>query len=213
VDEVVRSAYDTVSESYAALLEDELASKPVERALLTTFAELLGDGPVLDAGCGTGRITQLLVELGLDACGVDLSPGMIAAARRAYPELRFEVGDMAHLATETASLAGVLAWYSTIHTPPEELPAVLAEFRRVLRADGWLLLGFQSGEGATLITSAYGHDDLNLMRYCRSVEQFRALLIDAGFRMHTHVVREPEGVEKWRVAYVLARARVASPRR
>jgi SAM-dependent methyltransferase len=39
-------------------------------------------GPVLDLGCGTGRILLPLLEAGVDADGVDLHRPMLAYARR-----------------------------------------------------------------------------------------------------------------------------------
>jgi len=44
-------------------------------------AQLL-DGPVLELGCGTGRITIPLAENGIDITGLDVVPGMIAHARQ-----------------------------------------------------------------------------------------------------------------------------------
>ncbi|NUS40249.1 MAG: methyltransferase domain-containing protein, partial [Terrabacter sp.] len=85
-----RTAYDTVAVDYASLLEAELARSPLDRALLGHFAELVlteGGGPVVDAGCGPGRITGHLRSLGLDVSGVDLSPGMVAEARRRHPDI------------------------------------------------------------------------------------------------------------------------------
>ena len=81
-------AYDTVAADYAALLADELHRKPWDRATLTAFAELVlasGGGPVLEVGCGPGRITAHLHGLRLDVSGVDLSPQMVEEARRAPP--------------------------------------------------------------------------------------------------------------------------------
>jgi SAM-dependent methyltransferase len=40
------------------------------------------DGPVLDVGCGTGRLLLPLVEAGIEVIGVDCSPAMLALARR-----------------------------------------------------------------------------------------------------------------------------------
>jgi 2-polyprenyl-3-methyl-5-hydroxy-6-metoxy-1,4-benzoquinol methylase len=47
-----------------------------------------------DVGCGTGRITAHLRQLGVDVFGIDLSPGMIEVARRDHPGLRFDLGSM-----------------------------------------------------------------------------------------------------------------------
>ena len=49
---------------------------PAERALLARLA-----GPVLDVGCGPGRLVVALLELGVPALGVDTAPGAVALAR------------------------------------------------------------------------------------------------------------------------------------
>ena len=91
----IRESYDTVALDYADLLRDALAASPHDRAVLGLFAELVlaaGGGPVADLGCGPGRVTAHLARLGLDAFGIDLSPGMVEVARRDHPGLRFAVG-------------------------------------------------------------------------------------------------------------------------
>jgi trans-aconitate methyltransferase len=77
------------------VVASSLDDRPIDRALFAAFAELVragSNGPVADIGCGPGRVTILLSRLGLDAFGIDLSPGMLALARRTYPQLRFEEG-------------------------------------------------------------------------------------------------------------------------
>src|SRR3954468_19616023 len=90
-----REAYDAAAETYARLFQDSLRDSPLDRAILAAFAELArtaGDGRIADLGCGPGHITAHLRDLGLTAFGVDASPTMIELARRAHPELRFELG-------------------------------------------------------------------------------------------------------------------------
>jgi len=52
-------------------------------------------GPVLELGCGTGRVTLPLARAGLDVTGLDLSPEMVAQARTKDPdnEVQWVVGD------------------------------------------------------------------------------------------------------------------------
>lgn len=150
-----RASYDAVAVSYAGLLREALAGEPFLRGILALFAEVVrarGNGPVADIGCGPGHITAYLLSLGLDAFGIDLSPAMIDVARRDHPGLRFEVGSMTGLDLADDSVTGLLAWFSLIHVPDDEVPAVLAEFLRVLRPGGPLLLGFH---GATAPSSRH----------------------------------------------------------
>ncbi|MDH6190523.1 SAM-dependent methyltransferase [Streptomyces sp. CZ24] len=131
-----RTAYDAAADTYAQLFRDSLRDAPLDRAMLAAFAEAVrGAGPdarVADLGCGPGHVTAHLAGLGLVPRGFDVSPAMIGLARAAHPELRFDVGSMAGLDLPDATLSGVLSRWSVIHTPPAELPPVLAEFARVL---------------------------------------------------------------------------------
>ncbi|MEV6349702.1 class I SAM-dependent methyltransferase [Actinoplanes sp. NPDC051851] len=181
-----RNSYDTVAASYAEMLRDALTGAPFQRGIFALFAELVraqgdGKGPVADVGCGPGRITAHLHDIGLDAFGVDLSPGMIEVARREHPGLRFEVGSMTALDIPDASLTGVLAWFSLIHVPDAQVPAVLAEFHRVLAPGGALLIGFHAGEGSRLKTEGYGGHPMKVYVHRRSATRIAEWMREAGF--------------------------------
>lgn len=205
-----RVAYDTVAVDYADLVREELATKPLDRAMLGAFAEVVraaGAGPVADVGCGPGRIAAYLAGLGVDVFGVDLSPEMIAVARRAHPDLRFEVGNMAALGPADGALGGIVAWYSTVHTPPEALPEVLTEFRRVLSPGGRLLIAFKAGDERRRLDHAYGHE-LSLDVYWTPPERIAAMVAETGLEVEATLVREPDERERprqGRQAFLMAR--------
>jgi len=201
--DATRATYDTVAEDYARLVTGLDAEGPLDRAMLADFADRV-DGPVADVGCGAGRMTAYLDGLGLDVVGIDLSPGMVAVARRSYPSLRFEVGSLAALDLPDSGLAGVLAWYSIIHTSPDELPAVVAELVRVLAPGGHLLLGFQAGaDEHRAMTHAYGHT-VACDAWLHSPDTVVGLLEAAGLVVDARLVREPVGGERRPQASLLA---------
>lgn len=205
--ETTRAAYDIVASDYAELVRTELAAKPLDRAVLAAFAELVqagGSGPVADVGCGPGRVTAFLHTLGVDMSGIDLSPAMVAVARRDHPLLRFDEGVMTTLDRADGSLAGVVAWYSIIHTPPKRLPVVFAEFRRVLAPGGHLLLTFQVGNERRHLEQAYGHA-ISLDAFRLPPDQVAEMLSHAGLVVCARLVREPGESEKDQQAFLLAR--------
>ncbi|MEU2959052.1 class I SAM-dependent DNA methyltransferase [Streptomyces albidoflavus] len=187
--EETRTSYDTVATSYADLTRHLLDETPEERAVLALFADLVraqGGGPVADVGCGTGRITAHLHQLGLDAFGIDLSPRMIGVARRDHPGLRFDLGSMTDLTLADASMTGLVAWYSLIHVPDDEIGSVLAHFQRVLRPGGPLLLSFHVGDESRLKTEGYGGHPMNVYVHRRQHGQLIAWLNNAGFAVESH---------------------------
>src|SRR5699024_8047816 len=143
-----RDSYDAIAEAYADWIADELTARPHDRAVLGAFSELVlstESAEVLDIGCGPGRITAFLAALGLSPSGLDLSPAMVGLARDLYPNLDFDIGTMSALPHSDASFAGLVAWYSIIHIPDDELAVVFAEAARILRPGGWFQLAFQLG--------------------------------------------------------------------
>lgn len=191
-----RAAYDTVAVDYGESAPVELARKPLDRAMLAAFAELVqvsGGGPVADLGCGPGLITAHLHSLGTSVFGVDLSPRMVDVARRAYPDLRFDEGLLTSVPVEDETLGGIVAWYSIVHTPPHQLPEVFTEFHRALAPGGQLLLAFQSGGDERVhIERSYGHD-VSLDTYRLSADSITELLDRTGIVVTARLTRTPPG--------------------
>ncbi|SEL37132.1 class I SAM-dependent DNA methyltransferase [Streptacidiphilus jiangxiensis] len=192
-----RDAYDAVAVRYAQQFHDSLRDRPLERALLAAFAELVradGGGEVADLGCGPGYVTAHLHGLGLRAFGVDASAAMIALAREAHPEQRFEVGSMAALDIADGALGGVLARYSVIHTPPQDLPLLLAEFARVLAPGGQLLLSCFATDDAANPTQSFDHTVATAYRW--SPDHLSGLLRGAGLDETARLLCEPKPTDK-----------------
>ncbi|MGJ5890407.1 class I SAM-dependent DNA methyltransferase [Streptomyces niveiscabiei] len=199
-----RTFYDAIAEDYSERFQDELANRPLERAVLGVYAELVGAGrKVADLGCGPGRSTGRLAGLGLDISGLDLSESMLAVARRENPGIRFEQGSMFDLPFPDGSLDGVMCWYSSIHTPSPELPRLFQGFHRALAPGGHLLLAFQVGDEPRHYDQPWGHPvAIDFLR--RRPEFMEGLLKETGFTMLSRTVREPIEEEKTPHAFLIA---------
>ncbi|GAB2464325.1 class I SAM-dependent DNA methyltransferase [Streptomyces incanus] len=205
-----RAFYDAVAEDYADRFRDVFAAQSLELALLAGFAGLVkasgAGGEVADLGCGPGWVTAHLASCGLDAFGLDLSESMLGIARRENPGLRFEQGSMLEPGIPDGTLAGIVSWYSSIHTPQDELPALFAGFRRLLAPGGHLLLAFQAGEEALHLEHPFGHPvalDFQRRRPDRMAEALEA----AGFALVLRSERaaDDEQGESTPQAFLIAR--------
>jgi uncharacterized protein len=159
-DGKVRAAYATVAASYAEQLSDELAGLPFERWLLRRVVDLAGRAPVIEVGTGPGHVAAFLAEAGADATGLDITPEMVDEARRRYPGVSYQVGDLRRLIRPTThdGWGAVLAWYSLIHLAASELAAAITSLARPLRANGWLVLALHAGAEVRTVTDWFGHE-------------------------------------------------------
>ncbi|ALG09357.1 class I SAM-dependent methyltransferase [Kibdelosporangium phytohabitans] len=189
-----QTSYDTVAVDYAALVRGAITKDQYLRTALAMFAESVqaaGGGPVVDVGCGPGEVTAHLHALGLEAFGVDLSPGMVDVAGRAHPGVRFEVGSMTDLALPAASVTGLIAWQSLIHIPDDEVKVVLNHFHRVLRPGGPLQLLFHVGDSTRLKTEGYGGHPMKVHIHRRQPDQVSDWLRDSGFKVEAYTMLDP----------------------
>ncbi|MFI6149304.1 methyltransferase domain-containing protein [Streptomyces sp. NPDC051109] len=202
--EETRAAYDGVVELYASMFADRLETRPFARAMIASFAELVRETAnprTADVGCGPGHLTAMLHDLGLDAFGLDLSPAMVDHARRAHPGLRFDEARMEALPVGDGVLGGVLAHYSMIHTPPAELPALLAEQVRVLAPGGLLLVSFFATEAPDPVR----FDHKVTPAYSWPVDRFAELLAASGLVPFARLIHDPASERGFLDAHVLAR--------
>lgn len=96
-------------------------------------------GLAIDVGCGEGRWTRELAELGYDVVGVDRSHTLVEAARDADPNGRYEVAPAEELPFADGEVSFVLCVNVLMHIV--DLDVVLREFARVLVPGGTLVVG------------------------------------------------------------------------
>lgn len=101
-------------------------------------------GPVLELGCGTGRVTMPLAHAGVHVVGIDRSGEMLARARTRVRRQRRGVrpdllrGDIRHLPFPDRSFQLVMAPYGILQSllSERDLKTTLTEVARVVEPDG-----------------------------------------------------------------------------
>jgi ubiquinone/menaquinone biosynthesis C-methylase UbiE len=205
----VRAAHDGLAEFYADRLAGALDRMPADRAVLGLFCELIRDAglgaEVADVGCGTGRLMPFLAGRDLAPRGVDLSPAMIAVARRDNPGFDYQVADLRELPFGDASLAGVICWYSLMYLAPSDRPAAFGELARVVRPGGHLVTAFKAGDGTPRRGGRGTGLGVAFDVYWLSPAEMERLVTDAGFTPVFWAGRTGDETEAQPQGYLVAR--------
>jgi ubiquinone/menaquinone biosynthesis C-methylase UbiE len=115
----------------------------LEQPVVWEILDGLPRGVALDAACGTGRHSAYLARLGHTVIGVDNSPQMLERAREKVPGGEFHEADLHDLPLPDDHVDLVVCALALVHVP--DLKPVIAEFVRVLRSGGHLVVSDQRG--------------------------------------------------------------------
>jgi SAM-dependent methyltransferase len=122
---------------------------PLKYAELTVRAK---DGPILEAGCGAGRILRYYKDRGYDIIGMDFIQTAVDKLKAIDPELRVEVGDITNLAYPNESFRYVLAFGLYHNLEYDRLDQALSETKRVLMKGGLVCASFRADNIQTRLT-------------------------------------------------------------
>ena len=191
----VRALYEHSADAYSNIMDTEI-DLPVYADLLGRLAERITDipGPVIDTSCGSGHMLAKYHERydpRRSLVGIDLSPRMVVIARaRLGSTAEILSGDMRNLGNiESVSSAAVLSVFAIHHIDPDEVPATLQEWHRVLRPEGQLVVATWEGTGPI---DYGGESDVVALRYRK--DEIIAWVQAAGFVVARCNVEPVEGI-------------------
>ncbi|SBT49801.1 class I SAM-dependent methyltransferase [Micromonospora auratinigra] len=139
----LRQAYDA-----RAGWRDGLDKEPWKVTERQVFRDRLApDARLLEIGAGAGQDSAYFRQEGLAVVATDLSPVMVEHCRAKGIEAH--VMDFLRLDFPARSFDAVFALNCLLHVPDDDLPAVLAAIRAVLRPGGLFFLGVYGGKEST----------------------------------------------------------------
>jgi ubiquinone/menaquinone biosynthesis C-methylase UbiE len=188
--DATRTSYDRVARHYADAIATELANKPFDREFLDRFAERVGNGRIVELGCGPGHVSGYLATRATNVSGLDLSPQMVEQAQRLFPDVSFEVGDMLALPFGDGELAGVVSFYSIVHFDQGQTEQALREMARVLARGGSAAIAFHIGS-ETLHRDEWFGEPVSFDFSFHEPKVVRQQMETAGFAIDELTEREP----------------------
>lgn len=191
-----RQAYNLAAQKYHDLFYNEMNEKEYDRELMDSFAARFNnDSLICDAGCGpSGHIGRYLFDKGLKVVGVDISEKCVELAWLNNPDMKFECADIGSMPFDDNSFDGLISYYSIINTPKIYVNRIFAEFCRVLKPEGYLLVAVKAGS-----TEGYIDDLLGIKTKIYSAlftqEEIVAYFSQVGFLLELFDKRNPYDFE------------------
>lgn len=148
------------------------------------------EGRILDLGCGAGRTTRELHEMGFEVVGCDISDAMIRAAAERLPHIEFHVGDASNLGFRAETFDYVLfSWNGMSELPEGPRLDALEEIRRVLKPGGKFAFSTMNALCYYLVRG---------VRYPADLVEFWVRNVRAGRTFSKYKLRErnPDGDER-----------------
>lgn len=197
----VRKIFDEFGKYFSCLEEKNRDRKQLAKILLSMMGDVRGKR-ILDAGCGEGKETKILSEMGAEVIGIDISREMLKLAAKKCLGLDtvFLLGDIEKIEITDNELDVVVSLFSILFK--KDVSMVLKEFHRVLKKGGELYIAVPHPVRKMVIyTKNYfdsgkhweHHGKMRVFNYYRTMEEYINSLTAAGFQIKE--IREPKPIK------------------
>jgi len=161
--------------------------EPEVKSILRKFPK----GKVLDAGCGTGRYSIFLAELGHAVTGIDQSKEMLEMATIKNRNITLILGNIERLPFDKNNFDLVLCSLTLTHF--RKLKSSMSELSRVLRRDGYLVISDINPWFVALGGHADFHDNSGRWGYIRNFIHWHSeyLNLFRNYNLEVEDCREP----------------------
>lgn len=185
---------------------------------------------IIDIGCGEGRFARMLAARGATVAGLDLTPSLVAEARRMHPEGRYIAGSAEELPFETGAFDAAVSYVVLVDVP--DYRRAIIEMARVLKSGGLVVVAnvnsFASTSQAGWYRDADGRklhfpvdryfeeralllkwDGMAILNWHRPLQSYMSAYLDSGLTLRKFiepaatpedVAREGRMVDETRIA-------------
>ena len=193
--------WDEYADEYDRWLEVREPGQLVDTGFPALLLDLLGDIDgmhVLDAGCGQGYLSRMLVARGARVTGIDLSPRLIEKARDRDPDgaIDYRLGDLSQPLPELDGRFDLVASYLALNDV-REYRGFAATLASLARPGARIVLGFNNpyssvvrehiadyfAEAAMGTYMGMWKQGVKARYYHRTLEQYLDAFLDAGLRL------------------------------
>ena len=165
---------------------------------------------ILDLGCGTGRLTDLISQQSKQVIGVDTAANMIQTAKESYPNIDFKVCDAQDtIQVEDSSCDSVFS-NAALHWMIDA-DSVVKNVYKALKTNGRFV--FEMGGKGNIsnlldsiykVSNNYGITDYQLRNFYPSISEYATILENNGFTVsYAQIIERPthlegdNGVKDW----------------
>ena len=183
--ELTRQTYNRIAAQFANV--NAVMPEQVAEMATRLIAQIQPDERILDLGCGPGRDLAWFVAHGTRVTGADLSAGMLVESWRIVNVGLCQM-DFRRLGFANGSFSGVWCNAALLHLPKREVPAALAEIRRILSPGGCFFASVQQGYGESIEINPLNGAQRFFARY--QAPEMIELLENAGFSVLNQEIQQ-----------------------
>jgi SAM-dependent methyltransferase len=209
---IAYDAYEKLAEKYAKIIDVKPHNAEYERPGLLKLIPPVKGRRVLDAGCGTGSLTEWLVNNGAEVIGVDASPHMLEyAKKRIQNRAILKLHDLRESLSFIEDDSLDLVASSLVMHYIDNLGSVFEEFYRILKPGGSMVFSIQHPvtdfvyrpsenyykvELISYDWTGFIEEPVNVPCYRRPLEGYTEALFNAGFCIDR--MTEPKPTERFK---------------
>lgn len=160
--------------------------------MMEEFCERVGNGRILDAGCGPGRLAEHFRGKGFEVVGIDAAEGMIEYAKE-NSRGDFRLMDIRNLDFPDSSFDGIWCTSTIFFIEKQEMEEVVESFHTKLKDGGVLYIDFKEGNGR-FVKQKWGGE---MVEYRLQEEEARNMLREAGFEIVSYAESTSPGGQRY----------------